>query len=201
MIPVTRQKEPPDFDVEVRKKGHNWLTANGIAHGGPPPKACDLEPYWRHSNKQLWELYGGQCAYLSIYFEWVTGASSTDHFVAKSANAGDAYEWNNYRLSCMGANRNKSKYDDVLDPIGLAPETFILNLVSGEIKPNPKVNTTPSAMKNAMDTISRLDLDSEDNNRMRQRRYAAYVKKEVSEAHLKKESPFIWYEASRQNLL
>ena len=83
--------------------------------------------YWRHSNRQLWEAYDGVCAYLAIYFEWVTGTHSTDHFVAKSRNAGDAYEWHNYRLSCLAANRNKGTFDDILDPIGLEPNTFVLD--------------------------------------------------------------------------
>ncbi len=95
MIPVTIQPEPADFDPNVRVPGHNWLKANGITLNSVPPKGTKLPNKWTHSNKQLWAAYGGVCAYLAIYFEWVTGASSTDHFVAKSRNAGDAYEWNN----------------------------------------------------------------------------------------------------------
>lgn len=137
MIPVTLKPEPENFDTDVRQRGHAWLGEKGIALTKAPPKASILPTYWRCSNKQLWEAYFGVCAYLAIYFEWVTGASSTDHFIAKSRHAGDAYEWNNYRLCCMGANRNKTKFDDVLDPFSLAPDTFILNLVTGCIKANP----------------------------------------------------------------
>jgi hypothetical protein len=92
MIPVTLQPEPADFDTEVRQKGHGWLRAQGIALNAAPPKASNLPNYWSRSNKQLWEAYSGICAYLSIFFEWSTGAASTDHFTSKSQNAGDAYD-------------------------------------------------------------------------------------------------------------
>ena len=137
MIPVTLQPEPDDFDVQVRQKGQTWLESNGFALDAAPPNASELPNYWSWSNKKLWEAYSGVCAYLSIFFEWSTGAGSTDHFIAKSKNAGAAYEWSNYRLSCLGPNRNKNKFDDVLDPIGLAPETFVINFGSGKVTPNP----------------------------------------------------------------
>lgn len=104
MIPVVLQPEPADFDEKVRQPGLRWLTANGINPDNPPPRATALPNYWNRSNRQLWEAYSGMCAYLAIFFEWVTGASSTDHFIAKSRHAGNAYEWNNFRLSCLGAN-------------------------------------------------------------------------------------------------
>ncbi|MFM5666742.1 hypothetical protein ACET62_21620, partial [Aeromonas veronii] len=108
MIPVQLQPEPADFDARVRQHGLDWLATNGIALNAPPPDASKLPNYWTRSNKQLWDTYSGVCAYLAIYFEWVIGAASTDHFVAKSQNAGDAYEWDNYRLSTLGPNRNKN---------------------------------------------------------------------------------------------
>ncbi len=164
----------------------------------PPPKASDLPNYWTHSNKQLWEAYSGVCAYLAIYFEWVSGAASTDHFVAKSRHAGDAYEWDNYRLSCLGPNRNKGKFDDVLDPIGLQADTFVLNLVNGEIRPNPTLNAAQKKM--AERTILRLKLDSPDHNAMRAKHFSRYISGKDQQA-LKELSPFVWYEAHRQGLL
>lgn len=165
MIPVALQPEPADFDIKVRQRGHAWLWRQGIALNAAPPRAADLPNYWSHSNKQLWEAYSGVCAYLAIFFEWSTGAASTDHFVPKSLNAGDAYEWSNYRLSCLGPNRNKHKFDDVLDPIGLTPNTFVVNFASGSISPNPAMST--AQRKAARKTIRRLKLDSAENNNMR----------------------------------
>ncbi len=199
MIPVTLQPEPADFAAEVRQPGRVWLTSNGIALNSPPPKASDLPNYWTHSNKQLWDSYGGVCAYLAIYFEWVTGASSTDHFVAKSKNAGDAYEWSNYRLSCLGANRNKGVSTNILDPIGLQADTFFLNLSTGEIMPNSQKNKT--LQNNAERTIEALKLNSPENKKMRADHYKNYLNGDVSSNFLKKNSPFVWDEANRQKLL
>ncbi|MFZ4526441.1 MAG: hypothetical protein ACOYOE_13125 [Chlorobium sp.] len=198
MIPVALQPEPADFDARVRQPGLIWLSSNNIAVNSAPPKASDLPNTWTHSNKQLWESYSGVCAYLAIYFEWLTGAASTDHFVAKSKHAGDAYEWRNYRLSCLGPNRNKNKFDDLLDPIGLQPDTFVLNLANGEIRPNPLL--TADQDKAARKTITRLKLNSPEHNEMRAKHFIRYLRKKDEES-LKELSPFVWYEAQRQGLL
>ncbi|MDD4962952.1 MAG: hypothetical protein PHI11_03415 [Gallionella sp.] len=198
MIPVSLQPEPVDFDVKVRQLGRTWLANNGIALNAAPPKGSALPNYWTHSNKPLWDAYSGICAYLAIYFEWATGASSTDHFVAKSKHAGDAYEWNNYRLSCLGANRNKNKFDDVLDPIGLVQDKFFLNLATGEIQANPALGEADKEV--AGKTIIRLKLDSAEHNQMRAKHFVRYLRKKDEES-LKELSPFVWYEAQRQGLL
>ncbi len=198
MIPICLQPEPVDFDVKVRQKGLTWLADKGIALNAAPPKASALPNYWSHSNRQLWDAYSGVCAYLAIYFEWATGASSTDHFVAKSKHAGDAYEWNNYRLSCLGANRNKNKFDDVVDPIGLASSTFLLNLATGGIRPNPQLSVPEKSA--AKKTITRLKLNSAEHKQMRSRHYSQYLKHRHPDT-LKLYSPFVWYEANRQGVL
>lgn len=199
MIPVTLQPEPVDFDVNVRQRGHAWLRKQGIAFDSAPPKASNLPSYWSNSNKQLWKAYSGVCAYLAIYFPWSSGASSTDHFIPKSLNAADAYEWSNFRLSCLGPNRNKHKFDDVLDPIGLAPNTFVLNLASGKISPNPAMNTTQKHA--ARKTIRRLKLDSPDNNEMRSGHYTDYLANDCSLDFLLRKSPFVHAEIVRQQLV
>lgn len=199
MIPVALQPEPDDFEEKVRQPGHAWLSQNGIARDQPPPSPSALPNYWTASNKQLWEAYSGVCAYLAIFFEWATGAASTDHFIAKSRNAGDAYEWGNYRLSCLDANRKKNRFDDVLDPVGLAPNTFIINFASGEILPNPSLDA--DTLTAAIKTIQRLKLDSPENNEMRARRFQSYISNECSLAHTRKESPFIYAEIIRQGLV
>ena len=198
MIPVALQPEPADFDVEVRQKGSTWLVDKGIALNAAPPKASALPNYWSHSNRQLWDAYSGVCAYLAIYFEWPTGAASTDHFIAKSQHAGDAYEWNNYRLSCLGPNRNKGKFDDVMDPIGLLPGTFIINFLNGKIRPNPSLSNLLKL--SARRTIRRIRLDSPENNEMRARHYRDYCKGDCSLNYLSRYSPFVYAEIVRQGL-
>lgn len=126
------------------------------------------------------------------------GAQSTDHFIAKSRSAGQAYEWVNYRLSCLGMNRNKNRFDDILDPFEVESGTFVLNLASGEIKPNQEL--PPGMRERAKKTIKRLRLDDPETNRMRAEYYSEYLNG-VPEWKLKKDSPFIWFEANRQGLL
>jgi hypothetical protein len=86
----------------------------------------------------------------------------------------------------------------VLDPIGLTPDTFVLNLVSGKIDPNPHLSKTQRTL--ARKTIRRLKLDSPEHNQMRQRHYREYLEHKHADT-LKKLSPFVWYEARRQGLL
>lgn len=198
MIPVTLQQEPVGFDVNVRQKGQCWLIDHGFVLCASAPPKTKLPNCWSWSNELLWKAYSGTCAYLAIYFEWPTGASSTDHFVPKSKHVGLAYEWDNYRLSCLSPNRNKNKYLDVLDPVGLAPDTFVLNLVSGRIKPNPLL-VDPQRTA-ALKTIKRLKLNSAHHKAMRARHFSEYIA-HGHQPTLQKYSPFVWYEASRQGLL
>jgi len=199
MIPVTQQPEPTDFGETVRKPGRRWLSKKKIPLDQPPPDPSKLPVYWQRCQKKLWDAYNGVCAYLCIYFHWPLGASTTDHFVAKSQEAGKAYEWSNYRLSCLGMNRNKNRFDDILDPFEIVPDTFVLNLASGEIKPNP--NLPPQLRQKAEATIKRLKLDDPETNRMRGDHYSDYLRHDVAEPWLAKNSPFVWYEAKRQGLL
>lgn len=199
MIPVAPQPEPTDFDEKVRQPGLAWLNEKGIALNGPPPDASKLPTHWRNTQRQLWDAYQGICAYLCIYFDWPLGAHSTEHFIAKSSNAGQAYEWLNYRLSCLGMNRNKNKFDDVLDPFEIQPDTFILNLASGEMKPNP--NLHPDVAARAVSAIKRLKLNNPETKKMRAGHYEDYCRGDVTAGYFERKSPFVWYEARRQGLL
>ena len=199
MIPVTEKPEPRVFDDRVRRPGLKWLSDNKVALDQPPPKPADLPPYWRKTQKKLWDAYEGVCAYLCIYFEWPLGAQSTDHFIAKSRLAGQAYEWKNYRLSCLGMNRVKNRFDDILDPFDIAADTFVLTLATGEINPNPELPNDVQTLAEA--TIERLKLRDPETNRMRAAHFDDYLREEVSVGYLKRHSPFVWYEARRQGLL
>ena len=118
--------------------------------------------------------------------------------MAKSRSAGDAYEWHNYRLSCLASNRNKGRFDDILDPIGLEPNTFVLELAGGRIRANPELDDERRI--EAEKTIARLRLDSPEHNEMRAKRFARYINGRDEQA-LREWSPFVWHEARRQNLL
>jgi len=199
MIPVTPKPEPENFDRLVRKPGNKWLVDHGVSPDQPPPDPSMLPTYWRQTQKELWESYDGVCAYLCIYFEWVIGAHSTDHFIAKSREAGQVYEWSNYRLSCMSMNRNKNHFDDILDPFQINPYTFLLNLASGLIYPNPELSA--EIYEKAEKTILRLKLNDIENQEMRAWHFTLYQMNEISVSYLKRTSPFVWYEVNRQGLL
>ncbi|MCA9705348.1 MAG: hypothetical protein KDK70_05845 [Myxococcales bacterium] len=154
---------------------------------------------------ELHESYGGICAYLCVYIERCTGGVSTDHFVAKSKTAGLAYEWSNYRLACATMNARKRDFEDVLDPFALEPDTFRLELVTGHIYPNPHLSSP--ALARAQQTIDRLDLDDDGCRELRSRKFRDYVRVRGSEANpmleqqFRRDTPFVWLEASRQGLL
>lgn len=199
MIHVKAQPEPPLFDPRVRQKGIAWLMKKEIALNQPLPPKTKIEPYWRDCLDDLHASYSGCCAYLSVFFERVTGGSSVDHFIAKSRRADLAYEWSNYRLACSRMNSRKREYDDVLDPFNVRNGWFHLELVSGRIYSNPDLQT---AQQTAIQTtINRLSLDDAGNREIRARHYQEYREGFFTADFLKKRSPFVWSEADRQGVL
>jgi uncharacterized protein (TIGR02646 family) len=167
----------------------------------PLPKGAKIKPYWRDCLTDLHTAYDGICAYLCVFVERVTGGASVDHFIAKSNIANLAYEWSNYRLACSTMNSHKRELNDVLDPFTLTPNSdfFHLELLTGKIYPNPKLpNNDLDAVK---DSIKRLHLDDGGCRELRARWFQEYLTKEITEAYLRKRSPFVWYEAKRQKLI
>jgi uncharacterized protein (TIGR02646 family) len=199
MIPVAARPEPASFDAEVRQKGLAYLKNKGFPLDRSLPPKANIKPYWRDCLTELHQAYGGVCAYLCVYFERVMGGGSVDHFIAKSTNAGLAYEWSNYRLACSTMNSRKRDYDDVLDPFFLAPDLFLLQLSTGHIYPNPRLEAR--SMRIAEETIARLGLDDPQCRELRARWYQDYLEYSLPADYLKQKSPFVWREANRQGLL
>ncbi|MDX9720606.1 MAG: hypothetical protein RBU37_07655 [Myxococcota bacterium] len=169
------------------------------------PKGTKLQPYWRACLDDLHSSYEGVCAYLCVYIERALGATSTDHFVAKSRDVSQAYEWSNYRLACNAMNGRKGNFDAVLDPFNLSIDTFRLELVTGHIYPNPQL--APAEEQRAAETIRRLGLDDGVCRELRSRRFTEYLllrgltSNPEPQQLLRRCAPFIWYEADRQGLL
>ncbi len=200
MIPVHQQPEPATFDAQVRTPGLAYLAEMAYALNLPLPPNATIEPYWRGAClTDLHRAYGGICAYLCVFVERCSGGMSVDHFVAKSANAGLAYEWSNYRLACSIMNSRKRDYSDVLDPFALAHSLLMLQLSTGHIYPNPKLQVV--ARRIVEQTIERLGLDDPICREMRARWFQEYLEYQLPSAYLKSKSPFVWYEAKRQGLL
>lgn len=200
MIPVQPQPEPDFFDEQVRAKGLIHLKDNGYALDQSLPAKADIRPYWRGDClTAMHKAYDGVCAYLCVFVERCTGGISVDHFIAKSALAGQAYEWSNYRLACSTMNSRKRDFDDVLDPFELSPDWFHLDLTTGRIFPNPVLNVADYAQ--VEQTINRLKLDEPLCREMRVRWFDEYLREPLPSDYLRKKSPFVWTEASRQGLL
>ena len=197
MIPVAPQPEPASFDDLVRKPGVAYMARKGIT-GAPLPAGTKLEPYWRRCLDDLHASYDGLCAYLAVYIERAIGASSTDHFVTKSSLPVLAYEWNNYRLSCVAMNTKKGRFDDVLDPFQMSADVFHIEFVTGRIYPNPV--QPASLQQQARETIVRLDLDSGVNRKMRVRHLSDCIAGDCSRDFLRRFSPFVWTEMNWQGL-
>lgn len=199
MISVSPKPEPAHFNQQVRVPGNNYLKAHGMALADPLPPRADVPPYWRECLRDLYQAYERTCGYLAIRFEIVTGAASVDHFIPKSYLAGQAYEWSNYRLACLCMNTRKRDYQDVLDPFEIQEDWFRMDFLTGEVYENPGID---DEIKDRIShTIKRLRLDSQEINDLRLEYFTQYLDGEISEAYLKRNAPFVWKEANRQDLL
>ena len=204
MIPVQRKPPPAGFKIKVYDPGQKWLNDHGYPLHGPIPKdkngkdEFDLFPYWRACLDDLHRRYRGVCAYVSIYIHRVTGARSADHFIAKSTRIEHAYRWRNLRLASAKINGRKGVFADILDPFQIQPETFFLDLVTGEIYPNP--GRPRDLQDKARITIDRLGLDDAACRAARAEYFDDYCKRDISDRHLRRMCPFVWYEVHRQKM-
>jgi hypothetical protein len=87
------------------------------------------------------------------------GAVTVDHFVPKTKEIALVYEWRNYRLASLGANRLKSVHEDILDPFSMQPETFRLNLIDGRVFINEIAGFDAADVSLAESTINRLQIN------------------------------------------
>ena len=194
MIPIQQQPEPIDSKSKVRLKGLAFLKKN------PHPKTWDNREYWRDSLKDLHIAYNEICAYSAQWIPWIEGSPTVDHFLPKSVNPELAYQWSNFRLSCLKMNARKRDFQDVLDPFNIQDGWFILNFPSLLIKPNPELEE--SIKIKVKNTIKRLKLnDDDDCVRHRQDWLMRYCEQKITFEFLKETAPFIAYELERQNLV
>lgn len=196
MIRVTKQPEPSCFQTEVAQKGEKWLAeqkwfdASRRGQCQTVPEKTKFPTHWTAVGHELYDAYHGICAYLGIFFEYSTGASSVDHFLPKTKYPGLAYRWENYRLSCLGENRRKGQKTDILDPFEVDNDWFDVNLATGQILPNQALSQALQAKIN--ETIEELGLDDIDCRDMRKKRIARFFKKDITEDYFREQSPFLW---------
>ena len=194
MIPIQQQLEPKNFDKKVRQKGKAFLQKS------PSPRTWKNHEYWRESLQDLHKAYNGICAYSAHWIPEIEGSSTVDHFIPKSVEPALAYEWENFRLSCLKMNARKRDFQDVLDPFKINYGWFVLNFPSLLIKPS--LDLDESVRNKIKKTIKRLKLNHDDlcvQNRLRW--ILDYCKNEITYDFLRKNAPFIAYELERQELV
>ena len=200
MIPVKLKSEHPDFEKKVRRSGQKWLFTKlypiqklNIA---APPKT-KFPSHWTKILPEFHGAYGGICSYLGTYISLATGAASMDHFAPKSKIAGLAYEWDNFRLACLLMNSRKNNFTGLLDPFSMPEKVFHLVLTTGKLEINSAVLGT-SIEKEALETISRLKLDSKINRDDRATLFTEYKTGDRSSRLMQLYHPFVWSEILRQ---
>ena len=161
MIPVTKAMEPVDFNRKVRQPGAAFLRRNLK----PKSNEWGSHDYWRKALGDLHLAYEDVCAYSGSWTTRYNGnktdieTSSVDHFVPKSVDSAQAYEWGNFRLSRTRLNNRKANYRDVLDPFQLPGRWFVLDFLSFFVRPNPDLLMSEQAR--VQRSIDRLGLNAD----------------------------------------
>lgn len=196
MIPVAKAFEPKNFDAEVRQPGNEWLNNH------PKARPSKFKSYWTKCIPDLMTEYNCICAYLAIYIDETSGAASVDHFIPKSNSAKGrqmTYEWDNYRLCCIGENRKKNKKILPIDPFTMQPESFFIDFSDGHIYVNPA--KTPKNYRDDCDeAIKILKLDEQECREMRKNDFDLYIQGHVDAVYMQNHAPFVWQEICRQGL-
>ena len=194
MIPVVKQKEPQNFNNDVRIPGLKYLHKNQR----PNSKEFNRHAYWRKISPELYQIYKGICAYTGMWF--ADNFSSIDHFIPKSKDPLLAYEWDNYRLTTQRMNNTKGDEINIVDPFDVKLGWFVLDLNTYLIKPNEILaNSEREKIKH---TIKVLRLNSDD-DRVENRReiIQGFIDGNFDTEFIKEKYPFIAYEIERQGLL
>ncbi len=201
MIPIQKQPEPDDFGINVSEPGKAWLKKQSFYDALSPEKRTEVPvgtkfpPFWTKCLEQLHDRYMGICAYLAIRVYRGSGAESVDHFLPKKYYPGLAYSWENYRFSCLGKNRSKSAYEHILDPFTMEPDTFRIDLMTGEIYPSP---SAPQEL--AIRTRDVLKLNDGCHCTMRLELMREVQRGHITAEHCKRNYPFIWIELVRNGI-
>jgi len=199
VIPVASVTEPADFDRKVRVPGTTFLTTTP----NPTVRQWRGKDYWRRALGDLFGAYDEICAYCASWTKRATNIStpqdsSVDHFVSKSSQPSQAYEWNNFRLCRSRLNMRKDMHQDVLDPFILAPGWFKLDFRTFFLVPSPTLTAVDSKRVEA--TIDRLQLN-DDNDYVNERIGAIreYCLDRATYTQLLNRYPFIAVEMRAQN--
>ena len=200
MIPIRRFKEPSYFDSKVRKKGLSFLKK----YDGKVPHGVCFPDYWTACKDDLYSNYKGICAYTCLHIHKMTSNPNVEHIKPKRLFPDLAYEWENYCLACSRINARMGERLKIINHFDIKKNMFFLVLETGHIYTNPEHPDREIAETTRIE----LDLDNQSWADCRRDIYNRYcylrkkgLKKHAAEQILKEYSPFVWYEAKRQNRL
>jgi hypothetical protein len=193
MIPVDLFDEPKNFDELVRIPGNRFL----LSCPNPSTAEFNKHNYWVNILPDARRLYKGICNYCATWIPASTGGHSIDHFKNKSQYPELAYEWHNYRYASPKFNAKKGQYV-IIDPIGLIPNSFVLNFANFHVEVNDSIADLAHA--NLCEaTINILGLNEDEALITERSNYVlGYQIGEYSFDYLKKQAPFIAIEIERQ---
>lgn len=195
MIGVSAQPAPEGYTKKVLEPGLKFLARKP----NPRSKDWNSSQYWQDILEELYDSYGGICAYCAEWIPSSTGDPTVDHFIPKSLEPHLAYDWSNFRLACLRFNRWKRDYLDVLDPFLVEHDWFFIQFPSLQVLPNPDL--TDDIIDQVQKTIFRLRLNSGLCIKSRLRWVLPFSQGKISFDYLKENAPFIAYEIERQMII
>ncbi len=196
MIKIKLQPEPPTFVEKVREPGENvlaCLAGRPLPHKRPGPAITatkkigdkevpktfdDFPPYWQNCIDELYQAYGGICAYYGQRIQEISNPH-VDHHIPKrprqDGSSGEspaepqvarqdpdpakAYEWDNFRLASPYANTCKGNWPDVLDPVDIEDGWFQIDVDALVVRPDPELKEKHPEIWDRVDkSIQRLKL-------------------------------------------
>lgn len=193
MIHVSLQPEPSSFDARVRQPGNNFLASCPR----PNSNQWSRHNYWNRVSNELYQAYGGICAYSGQWFSKTTSQVSVDHFYPKSTHQEKAYEWDNYRLTTQIMNGYKGD-KIVMDPFEIQDGDLTIDFPSCLVK--PRNDMTPAEKSKAKSTIQILHINDEEQADQRCNIILEYINGDISKQYLESKYPFIAKELGRQGL-
>jgi uncharacterized protein (TIGR02646 family) len=195
LIPISLQPEPHDFPARVREPGQRFLATTPR----PTSKQWKNKEYWQDVIDDLYESYDGICAYSGEWIPCTTGDPTVDHYIPKSVNPQQAYEWDNFRLACLRFNRWKREFQDVVDPFTVAENSFQLLFPSLQVVPNPDLLNMDK--ERVVATIKRLRLNNGLCIKARRRWVIPLSQGKITFEFVKEKAPFLAHEMERQDLV
>lgn len=194
MIRVKARNPPASFAANVHAPGQAYLLAHPVA-----VKKEKWEAHWRNSIPDLRMNYKDICAYYGCHVAETTGAATVDHYLPKSKNRAQAYDWSNFRLACSRMNARKHNGTNIIDPFAVVDGWFVLEFGPMTVHPAPAL--APPTRASVLHTRDKLDLNSSECVRERTRLWNNYAVNEDSVTSLYTHAPFVALEAVRQHKL